>query len=131
VSYLKVLELDARHSIALGFLGIVYHLTNQVDKAIVKYHEVCVFDELCLRSHSGPSQALSIDPINSHILELLNMALDASIISTPSTQVIDTEFKKAAKDLKLKYSRLAGGKGKEKAAVDVAVDAAPDEMNIG
>lgn len=39
-SYLKVLELDARHSIALGFLGMVYHLTNNTDKAIVKYHEV-------------------------------------------------------------------------------------------
>lgn len=72
-----------------------------------------------------------MDPINSHILELLNMALDASIMSTPSTQVIDAEFKKAVKDLKAKYSRLVGGKGKEKAPVDVPVDTAVDEMNIG
>jgi len=84
-----------------------------------------------LHFYSGPSQALSVDPINSHILELLNMALDASIISSPSTQAIDAEFKKAVKDLKTKYSRVAGGKGKEKALVDVPVDAAPDEMNIG
>lgn len=58
------------------------------------------------------------------------MALDASIMSAPSTQVIDAEFKKAVKDLKAKYSRL-GGKGKEKAPVDVPVDTAVDEMNIG
>jgi len=89
---------------------------------------VCIFDEPALAFLLRPSQALSVDPINSYILELLNMALDASIISTPSTQVIDAEFKKAVKDLKTKYSRLAGGKGKEK---DVPVDAAPDEMNIG
>jgi len=56
------------------------------------------------------------------------MALDASIISAPSTQVIDAEFKKAVKDLKAKYSRLVGGKGKEKALVDASADT---EMNIG
>ena len=40
VTYEKVLELDSRHSIALGFLGLVYHLMGNLDKAIVKYHEV-------------------------------------------------------------------------------------------
>jgi anaphase-promoting complex subunit 6 len=40
VTYQKVLELDSRHSIALGFLGLVYHLMGSLDKAIVKYHEV-------------------------------------------------------------------------------------------
>jgi len=40
VTYLKVLELDPRNAIALGFLGIVYHLLGDLDKAIVKYHEV-------------------------------------------------------------------------------------------
>ena len=40
VTYQKVLELDSRHSIALGFLGLVYHLMGNLDKAIVKYHEV-------------------------------------------------------------------------------------------
>jgi tetratricopeptide (TPR) repeat protein len=42
-TYQKVLELDSRHSIALGFLGLVYHLMGNLDKAIVKYHEVQIY----------------------------------------------------------------------------------------
>ncbi|KAF8515403.1 TPR-like protein [Hysterangium stoloniferum] len=58
--YLKVLEIDPRHAGALAFLGMVHHLMDQADQAIVRYHE-----------------ALSIDPFNLHTLELLNLALDA------------------------------------------------------
>jgi len=58
--YLKVLEIDPRHAGALAFLGMVHHLMDQADQAIVRYHE-----------------ALSIDPLNLHTLELLNLALDA------------------------------------------------------
>lgn len=39
-TYQKVLELDSRHSMALGFLGLVHHLMGDIDKAIIKYHEV-------------------------------------------------------------------------------------------
>lgn len=49
-SYQKVLELDSRHSIALGFLGIVHHLMRNVDKAIVKYHEVRLTHDTSVRS---------------------------------------------------------------------------------
>lgn len=49
-SYQKVLELDARHSIALGFLGMVHHLMRNVDKAIVKYHEVCPTNDALIYS---------------------------------------------------------------------------------
>lgn len=42
-AYHKVLEIDPRHSVALGFLGMVFHLLDDVDCAIVKYHEVCFF----------------------------------------------------------------------------------------
>ncbi|KAF8510783.1 hypothetical protein JB92DRAFT_2938245 [Gautieria morchelliformis] len=58
--YLKVLEIEPRHAPALAFLGMVHHLLNQIDQAIVRYHE-----------------ALSIDPLNSHALDLLNLALEA------------------------------------------------------
>ncbi|KAF9523572.1 hypothetical protein CPB83DRAFT_775294 [Crepidotus variabilis] len=105
-TYLKVLELDSRNSIALGFLGIVYHLVEDLDKAIVKYHE-----------------ALSIDPINPHILELLNTALESSTMTVPTNKLVDTEFKKTIKLLKAKYARF---KGKDRAA-----DIATDDMNIG
>jgi len=40
-TYKQVLELEPRHSVALGFLGMVYHLRNDLDEAIIKYHEVC------------------------------------------------------------------------------------------
>jgi len=39
-AYVKVLEIDCRSAPALGFLGLVYHLMDQLDDAIVKYHEV-------------------------------------------------------------------------------------------
>lgn len=57
-SYQKVLDLDPRHRMALGFMGMVYHLLGEVDKAIVKYHEVrsdsarsclCFLTQLCFR----------------------------------------------------------------------------------
>ena len=39
-AYEKVLAVDPRHVTALGCLGIVYHMMDQIDEAIVKYHEV-------------------------------------------------------------------------------------------
>lgn len=39
-TYQKVLELDPYHPVALGFLGMVFHLLGDLDKAILKYHEV-------------------------------------------------------------------------------------------
>lgn len=41
-AYRKVTELDPRHATALAFLGKVYHLMDEIDSAIVKYHEVCI-----------------------------------------------------------------------------------------
>ncbi|KAG6864048.1 hypothetical protein C0993_009539 [Termitomyces sp. T159_Od127] len=102
---------------ALGFLGLVHHLLGELDKAIVKYHE-----------------ALSIDPINPHVLELLNMALEASIIKVPVI-LENTEFNKTMVSLKEKYRRLKEPehKGKDKAPRDVPSDVGPDgdEMNLG
>ncbi|KAI0300772.1 hypothetical protein BC826DRAFT_990349 [Russula brevipes] len=65
-AYIKVLEIDSRSAPALGFLGLVYHLMDKLDDAIVKYHE-----------------ALSINSINPHVLELLNLALEASADAGP------------------------------------------------
>jgi tetratricopeptide (TPR) repeat protein len=39
-AYVKVLEIDSRSAPALGYLGLVYHLMDHLDDAIVKYHEV-------------------------------------------------------------------------------------------
>ena len=58
VTYQKVLELDSRHSIALGFLGLVYHLMGNLDKAIVKYHEVSL-----LLSHCQLNLNLVVPPL--------------------------------------------------------------------
>jgi len=69
-AYVKVLEIDSRSAPALGFLGLVYHLMDRLDDAIVRYHE-----------------ALSINPINAHVLELLNLALEASADAGPFTRL--------------------------------------------
>ncbi|KAI0087322.1 TPR-like protein [Irpex rosettiformis] len=58
-AYGYVLEFEPQNAIALGFLGMVHHLMNELDDAIVRYHET-----------------LSINPINGHIIELLNLALE-------------------------------------------------------
>ncbi|TFY83527.1 hypothetical protein EWM64_g474 [Hericium alpestre] len=58
-AYVRVLEIDNRSAPALGFLGLVYHLMDRLHDAIMKYHE-----------------ALSINPINGHVLDLLNLALE-------------------------------------------------------
>lgn len=39
-AYKKVVEIDPRNTTALAFLGVTYHLLNDIDAAIVKYHEV-------------------------------------------------------------------------------------------
>ena len=73
-------------------------------------------------------QALSIDPINPHILELLNTALESSTMTVPTNKMVDTEFKKTIKLLKAKYARH---KGKEKASDAPSEAAQSDEMSIG
>ncbi|KAF8199522.1 cell division control protein 16 [Pholiota molesta] len=109
-SYQKVLELDARHSIALGFLGMVHHLMCNVDKAIVKYHE-----------------ALSIDPINPHMLELLNMALESSAsLHVPESS---PEYLAAAQGIRDLLAR--NPKGKQRVLADGLADVTADEMSIG
>ncbi|KAF9565181.1 TPR-like protein [Agrocybe pediades] len=112
-AYQKVVELDPQNSIAFGFLGIVHHLMGNVDKAIVKYHE-----------------SLSIDPINPHILELLNTALEVSAMAPVTSQTMDPEFKQAAKALKQKYGAYASSrKGKDK--ITSALGSNAEEMNVG
>ncbi|KAI9066326.1 TPR-like protein [Trametes sanguinea] len=61
VAYQRVLEMDYRNVAALSFMGVTQHLLGNVEAAIVKYHE-----------------ALSIDPINGYVLELLEHALETS-----------------------------------------------------
>ncbi|KAG8213232.1 hypothetical protein J3R82DRAFT_11698 [Butyriboletus roseoflavus] len=60
-NYSRVLEIEPQHPQGLGFLGMVYHHLGDTDQAIVKYHE-----------------ALSVDPINGHLIELLNLALESN-----------------------------------------------------
>ena len=38
--YQKVVEYDSRNAMALGLLGMAHHLLNDLDSAILKYHEV-------------------------------------------------------------------------------------------
>ncbi|RDB26326.1 Anaphase-promoting complex subunit cut9 [Hypsizygus marmoreus] len=118
-TYQKVLELDSRHSMALGFLGLVHHLMGEIDKAIVKYHE-----------------ALSIDPINPHVLELLNMALESNLyLKLPAVEGL--EVNRTIKILKEKYARLREsdklkGKGVPRdVPSDVGDGDGTDEMNLG
>ncbi|CAA7265544.1 unnamed protein product [Cyclocybe aegerita] len=123
MAYVKVLELDPRHSVTLGFLGIVHHLLGNLDKGPLSSTTRWVPALGCVDAHSEYEffyrKALSIDPINPHVLELLNIALESSLLAT---KTIEADFKNAVKLLKNKFSCHHSGKGKEKA---------PDDMSIG
>jgi len=114
-TYQKVLELDPYHPVALGFLGMVFHLLGDLDKAILKYHE-----------------ALSIDPINAHILELLNIALESTAAIPSKTG--ETDFKQIVQKLRSKYGWGAGKETHD--SMDISGDAAveteaKDDMSVG
>ncbi|KAG7088620.1 hypothetical protein E1B28_012593 [Marasmius oreades] len=90
-TYRKVLALDPRQSLALGFLGLVHHLTGDLENAIVKYHE-----------------ALSVDPINAYIMELLDIALDSAStlpLQEAGTAKTKEQIKVQAGRLEDKYAR--------------------------
>ncbi|KAL5503810.1 CUT9 [Sanghuangporus vaninii] len=65
-SYRKVLDMDPRHTTALAFMGKTYMLMGRLEDAIQKFHE-----------------SLSVDPVNGHVVELLNLALEASLDHAP------------------------------------------------
>ncbi|CAK5268758.1 unnamed protein product [Mycena citricolor] len=110
IAYQKVLDLEPRNAAALGFLGIIYHLTNDLDKAILKYHET-----------------LSINQLNPHIMELLQLALEQTSSDVPS---ID-EFKEVVMNLRDKYQRHnKNSKGKQRDG-GLPRSAPSNDMNIG
>lgn len=53
-------------------------------------------------------QALSIDPINAHVMELLNLALESNAQMGLGGLVPQGEFEKYADKLKSKYTSVAG-----------------------
>lgn len=78
-----MLLIDYRHVAALSFVGLTEHLLGNLGEAIVRYHEVrlCISTNpfiLCPCTPLTPAQALSIDPINGYVLELLELALESS-----------------------------------------------------
>jgi hypothetical protein len=60
------------------------------------------------RCEKKKQKALSIDPINAHILELLNMALESSTVPVPSTGkvlAVSSEAKKGLLWMRAKYGK--------------------------
>ena len=84
-TYKKVIEIDPRNVPALVFLGSVYQLLDDPDRAIIKYHEVSGTAEF--PSTAGcvnrVSQALSLNPINGQAIALLDVSLDATSYVRP------------------------------------------------
>ncbi|KAL4062109.1 hypothetical protein V8B97DRAFT_2041620 [Scleroderma yunnanense] len=109
-NYQRVLEIEPQHPQGLGFLGMVYHFQDQVDMAIVKYHE-----------------ALSVDPINGHLIELLNLALESNTACGAWEKVYpggEEAFRGMMASLKNKFT---------KRATEARPDGNPTEesMNLG
>lgn len=72
-------------------------------------------------------KALSIDPINPHMLELLNMALESSA----SMHVPDSSSEYFAAVQGIRDLLARNQKGKQRALADGLADVTADEMSIG
>ncbi|KZP25131.1 TPR-like protein [Athelia psychrophila] len=146
VQYERVLEIEPQHPQALAFLGMVYHLLNATDKAIIKYHEVrLVSASAALTNDIHPSrrvQALSVDPINGHVIELLNLALESDTAKWHGLRGHstfpggDAALEKALVGLKAKYSQKGPEAGLEGGVADGdvsigSVKSRGDDMSIG
>ncbi|KAG8688436.1 anaphase promoting complex subunit cdc16 [Ceratobasidium sp. 395] len=59
--YMRVLELEPRHAVAISSLGVAHHLLFELEDAIARYHEV-----------------LAIEPLSAHVIDLLNNAVQAN-----------------------------------------------------
>lgn len=96
-TYNKVIEIDPRNVTALVFLGSVYQLLDDPDRAIVKYHEV--LESLFLFKSDPDShsfQALSLNPINGQAIALLNVSLDATSYVRPKEAKLMPSWMKIA-----------------------------------
>ena len=145
MQYERVLEIEPQHSQALAFLGMVYHLLDATDKAIVKYHEVGLLPASTTCNNDltvVDQQALSVDPINGHVIELLNLALESDTakwhVGKHSFPGGEEAFEKAMVVLKAKYSQYAardagpeGGSGDGDVSIESVKSRGNDEMSIG
>ncbi|KIY65733.1 TPR-like protein [Cylindrobasidium torrendii FP15055 ss-10] len=85
-AYQTVLDLEPGNATALAFKGMVHHLQREFDPAILAYHE-----------------ALSIDPLNSRVLELLNIALEQTLY--PSFETLGKEVRAVTEALANKFKQ--------------------------
>jgi len=113
---------------------MVHHLLNATDKAIIKYHEVSIAFVVLSHTHSRLHipQALSVDPINGHVIELLNLALESDTVKWKVGK--DTfpggseAFEKTVLALKAKYTNYLKEEGKTGETAKSGFD---DEMVVG
>lgn len=85
-------------------------------------------------------QALSIDPINPHMIELLNLALESSnslhAFAPHAFPGGEQAFEKTMKNLRAKVGVMlqkdaAAGKGKQKETEREALDTRNEDMSVG
>lgn len=100
---------------------------DNLDAAILKYHEVGRYFRDSIDSCSLLTQCLSVDPINGQILELLNLALEANSFSgvqgVKGLPVGDDEWAAKMKEHRKRNTALE--------RVTAKATNGEDEMNIG
>ncbi|KAF9507486.1 hypothetical protein BS47DRAFT_1321216 [Hydnum rufescens UP504] len=70
-AYQRVVTIDPRNAQGFACLGMIHHALDELDEAITRYHE-----------------ALSIQPLDANIIELLNLALSSNATLDPISTVL-------------------------------------------
>jgi anaphase-promoting complex subunit 6 len=79
----KVVCIDPRHGQGLACLGMVHHVLGELDGAILRYHEVSGDQASTKLIFEFSLQALSVDPLDTNIIDLLNLALETNLDMNP------------------------------------------------
>lgn len=103
---------------------MVYHMSDELDQAILTYHEVRL--ARALPAANAVHQALSVDPTNQHVLDLLNVALESNIDTPPFARAAGAEmWNSIVKERKDARGRVIGVVPAEAALLQAELSQAP------
>ncbi|KAF5380273.1 hypothetical protein D9757_007957 [Collybiopsis confluens] len=122
-AYERVLLLDPRHTLALGFLGLVYHLTNDLDRAIINVPRL--FLSILSTATSLNCSTMALESAANYGLRELSVGPDQFHIQAARLKEKFIRLKPESKDL-FDFYINAAARGTPKGSLNVN----PESMNV-